>query len=53
MVCALSPFIKVFKTANESTNEAVRCVTEWASLYGIPYAIKADYDPSFRLAFEK
>ena len=53
IVCALTGFIKVFKTANQSTNEAVRCVRELASLYGIPYAIKAYSGPSFRLAFEK
>ena len=47
MICALTDFIKVFKTANQSKNEAMRCVREWATLYGIPYAIKADSGPSF------
>ena len=31
----------------------MRCVREWAALYGMPHAIKADSGPSFRLAFEK
>ena len=33
MVCILTRFIKVFKTANQNTKEAIRCVREWASLY--------------------
>ena len=53
MICALTGFIKVFKTSNQSTKEAMRCVREWATLYGMPYAIKADSGPSFRMAFEK
>ena len=53
MVCALTGFIKVFKTANQSTKEAMRCVREWLALYGMPYAIKADFSPSIRLTFEK
>ena len=32
MVCALTGFIKVFKTANQSTKEAIRCIREWATL---------------------
>ena len=51
MVCVLTGFIKVFKTANQSKNEAMRCAREWEALYGMPYAIKADSGPLFRLAF--
>ena len=51
MVCSLTGFIKVFKTANQSKNEAMRCARECAALYGMPYAIKADSGPLFRLAF--
>ena len=53
MVCALTGFIKVFKTAYQSTKEAVRCMREWVSLYGMPYAIKVDSGPAFRAAFER
>ena len=53
MVCTLTGFIKVFKTANQSKNEAMRRVREWAALYGMPCAIKADSGPSFKMAFEK
>ena len=42
IVCALTWFIKVFKTANQSTKEAIRCIREWAVLYSMPYAIKVD-----------
>ena len=48
MVCTFTGFIKVFKTANQSKNEALRCVRQWAALYGMPYAIKADSGPSIR-----
>ena len=53
MVCALTGFIKVFKTPNQSTKEAIKCIREWAALYGLPYAIKVDSGPAFRVAFEK
>jgi len=45
MICALTGFIKVFKTSNQSKNEAMRCVREWAVLYGMLYAIRADSGP--------
>ena len=53
MICALTGFIKVVKTAYQSKNEAMRCVREWAALYRMPYAIKADSGPLFRLSFKK
>ena len=53
MVCALTGFIKVFKTPNQSTKEAIKCISEWAALYGMPYAIKVDSGPAFRVTFEK
>ena len=53
MVCALTGFIKVFKTFNQNKKEAMRCVRKWAALYSMAYAIKADSGPSFLLAFEK
>ena len=52
MVCALTGFIKVFKTPNQSTKEAIKCIREWAALYGMPYTIKVDSGPAFRVAFE-
>ena len=42
IVCALTGFIRCYKTSNQSKNEAVRCMREWGALYGIPYAIKVD-----------
>ena len=53
MVCALTGFIRCFKTRNQSKDEAVRCVREWGALYGLPYAIKVDSGPAFRLSFEQ
>ena len=53
MACALTGSIKVFKTANQSTKEAIRCIREWVALFGMPYAIKVDSGPAFRMAFEK
>jgi len=53
MVCALTGFIKVFKTPNQSTKECIKCNREWAALYGMPYAIKVDSGPAFRITFEK
>ena len=53
IVCALTGFIRCYKTSNQSKNEAVRCMREWGALYGMPYAIKVDSGPAFRLAFEQ
>ena len=32
-----------------SIKEAMRCMREWAALYGMPFTIKADSGPSFRI----
>ena len=53
LVCALTGFIRCYKTRNQSKDEAVRCVREWGALYGLPYAIKVDSGPAFRLSFEQ
>jgi len=53
MVCAVTCFIKVFKTPNQSTKETIKCIRDWASFYGLPYAIKVDSGRAFRVAFEK
>ena len=53
IVCALTGFIRCYKTSNQSKNEAVRCMRDWGARYGMPYAIKVDSGPAFRLAFEQ
>ena len=53
MVCALTGFIKVFKTPKQSPKEAIKYIMEWAALYDMLYAIKVDSGPAFRVAFEK
>ena len=53
IVCALTGFIRCYKTSKQRKNEAVGCIREWGALYGMPYAIKVDSGPAFRLAFEQ
>ena len=53
IVCALTVFIRCYRTTNQTKNEALRCIREWGALYGMPYAIKVDNRPAFRLGFEQ
>ena len=46
IVCALTGFIRCYKTSNQSKSEAVRCMREWGALYGMAYAIKVDSGPA-------
>ena len=49
----MTGYIKVFKTPNQSAKKAIKCIREWAAIYGMPYAIKVDSGPAFRKTFEK
>ena len=53
IVWVLTGYIQVYKTSNQSTSEALKYLLTWAANFGMPYAIKADSGPSFRLSFEK
>ena len=43
--------LKVTKTSNKSTKEALRAIRDWGSIFGVPYRVKADNGPSYRDEF--
>ena len=47
----ISRFLKVTKTSNKSTKEALRAIREWGSIFGVSYRVKADNGPSYRDEF--
>ena len=36
-----------YKTANKSTNDALKCLRAWAAKWGLPYSAKNDSEPAF------
>ena len=48
IICSLTGFMQAYKTANKGTNEALKCLRQWGSQYGMPYIAKSDSGPSFR-----
>ena len=51
--CEISGLSKVSKTENKSTQEALRVLKEWNSVYGNPYFVKCDGGPSYRDEFKQ
>ena len=47
-----SGFIDVKSTKDQTTQEAQRCVHEWAYTFGIPHALRTDGGPAFRDRFQ-
>ena len=43
IVCVLIRFIQMYKTANKSTSEALKCLRAWVANWGLTYSVK--YDP--------
>ena len=53
IVDKLTGYLQVFEVKNKSSSEAVRCVKEWASLFGKPYKCKCDFGPGYRETFQR
>ena len=49
----ISGFLKVTKTKNKSTKEALRSIREWSSIFVAPYRCKTDNGPSYRDEFQE
>ena len=47
----ISGFLKVTRTKNKSTKEAIRCLRQWGATFGLPYRAKTDNGPSYRDEF--
>ena len=52
IVCSLTGYIQAYKTNNKGTDEAVKCLRNWSTHYGMPYIVKSDGGPAFRDAWE-
>ena len=53
IVCSLTGYMQAYKTQNKGTNEALKCLRQWGSQYGLPYVAKSDNGPSFRESWEE
>ena len=41
-------FMQAYRTPRKSTDEAIKCLRSWPSIWGIPYKLKSDFSPTFR-----
>ena len=48
----VSGFMQAYKTSRKSTEDAIRCLRDWASKWGITYEIKSDNGASYRKDWE-
>ena len=48
IVDCISGFIEAYKTTRKSTEDAIKCLRDWASKWGMPYEVKSDNGASFR-----
>ena len=50
---SLPGFMQAYKTPRMSTEDALECVRDWASHWGMPYEIKSDNAACFRQGWEQ
>ena len=48
----ISGFFKVMRTKNKSTKEAIRCLGQGGTTFGLPYQAKTDNGPGYRDEFQ-
>ena len=48
IVDCISGFMQAYKTTRKSTEDAIKCLRDWASKWGMPYEVKSDNGSSFR-----
>ena len=49
----VSNFMQAYKTSMKSTEDAIKCLRDWASKWGMPYEVKSDNGSSFRKEWEE
>ena len=49
----VSGFMQAYKTSRKSTEDAIKCLRDWASKWGMPYEVKSDNGSSFRKEWEE
>ena len=53
IVDCISGFMQAYKTTKKSTEDAIKCLRDWASKWGMPYEVKSDNGSSFRKEWEE
>ena len=53
IVDSLTGFMQAYKTLRKSTEDAIKCLCSWVSIWGMPYEIKSDNGASFRSTWEE
>ena len=48
IVDCISGFMQAYKTTRKSTEDAIKCLRDWASKWGMPDEVKSDNSSSFR-----
>ena len=48
----VSGYMQAYKTTRKSTEDAIKCIRDWGSKWGLPYEIKSDNGASFRKDWE-
>ena len=48
IVDSLSGFMQAYKTPRKSTEDAIKCLRDWASRWGMPYEVKSYNGAAFR-----
>ena len=49
----VSGFMQAYKTPRKSTEDAIKCLWDWGSKWGLPYEVKSDNGASFRKDWEQ
>ena len=53
IVDSLTGFMQAYKTPRKSTEDAIKCLRSWASIWGMPYEVKSDNGAAFRQTWEE
>ena len=53
IVDSLTGFMQAYKTPRKSIEDAIKCIRNWASHWGMPYEIKSDNAACFKEGWEK
>ena len=53
IVDSLTGLMQAYKTPRKSTEDAINCLCNWASIWGMPYEVKSDNGATFRQTWEE
>ena len=53
IVDIVTGFMQAYRTLRKSTDEAIKCLGSWASIWGMPYEVKSDFGRAFIQTWEE